>query len=234
MIAFHDITLSDKEWIDRHLWCENSPSADFNFGNMFIWDGHYRQLICRFGDRTLTKVRVHGDPCFVYPVGCGPLRPAVEAMREYAAARGFPFLLLGVTETQRQLLEQEYPGRFSFTEDEKYADYIYDAEKLATYSGKAMHGKKNHCNRFEAEHSWEFVPLTRERIPACLQMLNAWTEENAERLDGGIVYEHDAIEIAFAHYEALQLEGGVLYADGKLVGFSFGEMTSMWRKRTPA
>ncbi len=226
MIAFHDITLSDKEWIDRHLWCENSPSADFNFGNMFIWDGHYRQLVCRFGDRTLTRVRLHGDPCFVYPVGCGPLRPAIEALREYAAGQGFPFLLRGITEAQRQLLEQEYPGRFSFTEDEKYADYIYDAEKLATYSGKAMHGKKNHCNRFEAEHAWEFVPLTRECIPACLQMLNEWTEENADRLDSGIVYEHEAIEKAFAHYEALQLEGGVLCADGKLVGFSFGEMTS--------
>ena len=227
MIEFHSITLSDKEWIDRHLWCENSPSADFNFGNMFIWDEHYRQLVCCHGDRTLTKVRLHGDPCFVFPIGCGPLRPAIEAMREYAAARGFPFLLRGITEAQRQQLEQEYPGRFAFTEEVKYADYIYDAEKLATYSGKALHGKKNHCNRFEAEHAWEFVPLTEDRLPACLQMLDAWTRDNAERLDDSIVYEHEAIERAFRYYADLALEGGALYADGALVGFTFGEMTSL-------
>lgn len=226
MIEFHAITLQDKPWVDRHLWCENSPSADFNFGNMFIWDEHYRQLICCYGDRTLTKVRRHGEPCFVYPIGCGPLRPAIEALREYAAMRGFPFLLRGVTECQRKELEQTYPGRFAFTEDEKYADYIYDAEKLSTYSGKALHGKKNHCNRFEAEHAWEFVPLTKENIPACLEMLEEWTRDNAERLDDSIVYEHEAIECAFSHFEQLGLEGGVLYADGKLVGFSFGEMTS--------
>ena len=107
-----------------------------------------------------------------------------------------------------------------------WADYIYEAERLATYAGKALHGKKNHCNRFEAEHAWEFVPLTRENIPACLEMLEAWTKDNAERLDDSIVYEHEAIERAFTHFEALGLEGGVLYADGKLVGFSFGEMTS--------
>ena len=226
MIEFHAITLPDKEWVDQHLWCENSPSADFNFGNMFIWDGHYRQLICNYGDRTLTKVCCHGESCFVYPVGCGPLRPAIEALREYAAHEGCPLFLLGVTETQREALEQEYPGRFSYEEDVKYADYIYDAEKLSDYSGKALHGKKNHCNRFEAEHVWAFVPMTWENIPACLELLDAWTQANAERLDESIVYEHEAIERAFAHYEDLGLEGGVLYADGKPVGFSFGEMTS--------
>ena len=226
MIEFHAISILDKEWIDRHLRCENSPSADFNFGNMFIWDWHYRQLVCDFGDRTLTKVRLHGKPAFVYPVGCGPLQPAIQALRAYAAMKEYPFLLRGITETQKALLEEEFPGCFQFCEEEKYADYVYEAEKLATYAGKALHGKKNHCNRFEAEHDWSFVPLTRELIPACDAMLSAWTEDNAERLDESVVYEHDAIERAFDHYEELGLEGGVLFAEGKVLGFSFGEMTS--------
>ena len=226
MIEFHAISLLDKEWIDRHLRCEDSPSADFNFGNMFIWDEHYRQLVCDLGERTLTKVRLHGLPAFVYPVGCGPLRPAIEALREYAAAKQYDFLLRGITDKQKELLEQEFPDCFLFCEETKYADYIYEAQKLATYAGKALHGKKNHCNRFEAEHDWCFVPITTKNIPACEQMLDAWTQENAERLDESIVYEHNAIERAFLHYEELGLEGGILYADGKLMGFTFGEMTS--------
>ena len=51
MIEFKAVTLLDKEWIDQHVMCENVPSADYNFGNMFIWDEHYRQLVCSFGDR---------------------------------------------------------------------------------------------------------------------------------------------------------------------------------------
>ena len=92
MIEFKAVTLLDKEWIDQHVMCENVPSADYNFGNMFIWDEHYRQLVCSFGDRTLTKVRLHGEPAFVFPIGCGPLRPAMEAIREYAAREGMPYL----------------------------------------------------------------------------------------------------------------------------------------------
>lgn len=219
--------MQDKEWIDRHLYCEDTRSADYNFGNMFIWDHRYGQLIASFGERTLTKVMRHGNPIFAFPIGCGPLRPVLDALREYAAGGGYPLVLRGVTEEHIAQLEAEYPGRFSYTEDRDYEDYLYEAQRLASYAGKALHGKKNHCNRFEAEHDWRFVPLTQEWIDPCLEMLDDWTQANADRLDKSIVFEHEAIELAMAHYDELGLEGGVLLADGKLLGFSFGEMTSM-------
>ena len=226
MISFKNVTLCDKPWVDEIVRAENSRSADYNFGNIFIWDRYYRQLICRFGDRMLTKLRYEGSPAFVFPIGSGPLRPAVEALREFADSRGYPLVIRGITAEHREQLEAEFPGRFRFEPETKYFDYIYRAEKLATYAGKSMHGKKNHCNRFEAEHDWRFVPLTRERIPGCLDMIVVWNEENRDRLDPSIRYEHDALIRAFAAYERLGLEGGVLYADEKIVGFSLGEMAS--------
>lgn len=226
MIEFKTVTLCDKAWVDEIVLAENSPSADYNFGNIYIWDKYYRQLVSRIGDRMLTKLRYEGKPAFVFPIGSGPLRPAIEALREFAAYKGYPLVIRGITETHRQMLEEEYPGRFSFTPEEKNFDYIYLAERLSTYSGKALHGKKNHCNRFEAENDWRFVPLTRALIPGCLDMLDLWTEENTERLDKSVSHEHDAIIRAFAAFERLGLEGGVLYANDKIVGFTLGEMAS--------
>ena len=225
MIPFKTVTLCDKQWIDEIVMAEGSRSADYNFGNIYIWDNRYKQLVARAEGRMLTKLRYAGKPTFVFPIGTGPLRPAVEALRDYARAHGYePFCLRGITEEHRAMLEEAYPGCFAFSEDTDNADYIYEAEKLATYSGKALHGKKNHCNRFEAENDWSFVPLTRQLIPDCLDMLDVWSEENAQRLDKSIVYEHTAIVRAFAAFEKLGLEGGVLYANGKIVGFTLGEM----------
>ena len=224
MISFKTVTLCDKPWVDEIVLSENSPSADYNFGNIYIWDKYYRQLICRFGDRMLTKLRYEGKPAFVFPIGSGPLRPAIEALREFAAYRGYPLVIRGITPKHREMLEAEYPGQFVFTLEEKNQDYLYLAEKLSTYAGKSLHGKKNHCNRFEAENDWQWLPLTRELIPGCLDMLDVWTEENAERLDKSVSFEHDAIIRAFAAFESLGLEGGVLKANGKIVGFSLGEM----------
>jgi len=227
MIEFKTVTLCDKQWVDEIVMMENSPSADYNFGNIYIWDKYYRQLIARVGDRMVTKLRYEGMPAFAFPIGSGELRPAIEALREFTRHKQYPLIIRGITEKHREMLDAEYPGRFMYCEDEGCADYIYQAERLSTYSGKALHSKKNHCNRFEAENNdWDFVPLTREMIPGCMDMLMVWSEDNAQRLDRSIAYEHDAIIRAFAAYERLGLEGGVLRINGKVIGFTVGEMCS--------
>lgn len=38
MIPFKTVTLCDKPWVDEIVFAENSPSADYNFGNIYIWD----------------------------------------------------------------------------------------------------------------------------------------------------------------------------------------------------
>ena len=112
MVQFKTVTLGDKSWVDEIVMAEDSPSADYNFGNIYIWDKHYRQLVCRCGDRMLTKLRYEGKPTFVFPIGTGPLRPAVEAIREFARFKGYPMTLRGITEAHREMLDKEYPGAF--------------------------------------------------------------------------------------------------------------------------
>ena len=45
MLSFKTVTLCDKAWVDEIVRKENSPSADYNLGNIYIWDKYYRQLI---------------------------------------------------------------------------------------------------------------------------------------------------------------------------------------------
>ena len=61
LLQFKTVTLCDKSWVDPIVMAENSPSADYNFGNIYIWDKFYKQLICRFEDRMITKLRYEGE-----------------------------------------------------------------------------------------------------------------------------------------------------------------------------
>ena len=221
MLQFKTITLCDKEWVDKIVFSEDSPSADYNFGNIYIWDKSFRQLVCPFEGRMMTKQRYEGHPSFAFPIGSGPLRPAIEPLREIAAFKGYPFRLHGVTEKHRAQLEEEYPGGFEFTEDTDYADYIYSAEKLATYAGKALHGKKNHCNRFEAEHpDFKTQRVTPEPIPLCREM----TEKRYEAHDWNekIEYEKIAIARAFDCFSETGMDGLLLVENGEVLAFSLG------------
>ncbi len=223
-MEFKEVSLADKEWVDEIVALENSRSADFNFGNLYIWDRFYRQQIARQGDRMLTQLSFDGEQVFVFPIGKGPLAPAIEAMQAYAKQQGFPLSIKGVTEEHREMLEKEYPGKFAFTEDDGLNDYIYLAEKLATYPGRSLHGKKNCCNRFCANNEWKFVPLTRELFHDCTEMMDRWLEENKDRLHDSIALENRAVVRGFEAFEALELEGGALIVDGDVIAFSVGKM----------
>ncbi len=219
------VLITDQTWAAPLLRAENSRSADYNFGNIYMWDDTYRQFLSRVDDRLITRLQYAQQPFFAFPAGSGDLRPAVEAMEDAAIRKCCHLAIRGVTEEQRALLESTYPGRFTFTEDRDTFDYIYDAEKMATYAGKKLHGKRNHCNRFEAEHDWSFQKLTPALLATCMKMLGKWIR-GFDVLPEGLNEEHSAILRGFLNFQRLGLEGGILMADGKIMGFTVGEMTS--------
>lgn len=61
---------------------------------------------------------------------------------EYSKEKGFPFSLYNVTPDHFETLEAWYPGRFEIEYNRDIADYVYETEKLATLSGKKLHGKE--------------------------------------------------------------------------------------------
>lgn len=223
MIELHHVTLEDKAWIDPLVWAEGSSSADFNFGNIYLWDETFHQLVGRLGDRVVVMPCYDETPFFVWPVGTGDIEPILRELEAYADAKGFPFTLRGVTKEHLPQAEAYFRSRCTVEAERPLWDYIYSAEKLDTLSGKHLHGKRNHINRFEAENDWRFHSLSREDFPACMELLDRWLSENPEDADAGAGDEYAAIRRAFADYEALGLMGGILLVSERPVAFTLGE-----------
>ena len=55
-----------------------------------------------------------------------------------------------------------------------YYDYVYDAEKLRTFSGKAYHKKKNHLNAFKKPMR---ADMNTEVFPADAIMMKLWLSQ---------------------------------------------------------
>ena len=224
MIHLHPVTLSDRDWIVPITLAENSPSSDYNFGNIFLWDETYHQHVGRLGGRMISMLCYEHTPFFAWPIGSGELVPVLDEMRAFADAQGFPFVLRGVTADHLPLVESLWGANCAVTPERDLWDYLYSAEKLDTLSGKHLHGKRNHIHRFEQENDWYFSPITDGDIPVCREMLDRWMELCGEDERDGINDEYRAIQRAFRHYGALGLDGGMLWSGSKLVAFSIGEM----------
>ena len=222
MLNFRTVSISDKPIVDKYHFEFNSRSAEHNFGNIFMWsDG--KRLIAEHASRLVVLNNYGGKKLFSFPQGNGELRDTVDAMIEYADENKFPFVMVGIEENGKVQLEELYPGRFVFEPVRDYSDYVYAVEKLSTLSGKKLHAKRNHINRFITEHEdWHFEEMHPEHFPACRQLFDEWAqamEGDTESIDA----ERNALEIAYEHFDAMGLFGGVLFLSGKLVAFTIGE-----------
>lgn len=196
-----------------------SPSADYSTANLYMWDDTYHEELAFVGTRAAGRIQEE-DGCYRYlfPVGEGALEPVLDALWQEALARDGVLRFVGVAEEEMPYLVAKWGEKMQILETREWADYLYDAEKLSTLSGKKLHAKRNHINAFSAAHEWYTEALSPAHFPVCFEILKEWQIGRAE----GIAEEERAIERAFEAWEALELSGLVLFADGIPVAFTVG------------
>lgn len=113
-------------------------------------------------------------------------------------------------------LEAFMPGKFQFTADRDYADYLYLRTDLATLAGKKFQSKRNHVNKFKRTYNYEYTPITPDRIQECLDLEAEWCKANNCDQHEGTGNERRALVYALHNFEELGLTGGILHVDGKL------------------
>ena len=197
---FKRAELEDQEIISHYFEHHTSRSCERTFANVYLWS---RQ----------------------YPVKWAIIKNALEEMIEYSKAKGRPFLMYNVTPEYFAQLEEWYPGRFQIEYDRDSADYVYESEKLATLSGKKLHGKRNHINKFKSlfEDRWSYESMTKDNLEECFQMALKWRTENDCEDDDEKRGEMCVALNSLRLFEELHLTGGVLRIDGKVVAFTIGE-----------
>lgn len=226
-IDFKPITIDDKEVITSFTLPSPLRNCDLAFSNMCSWRFLYLSeyavyknfLLIRFYIEEKNKKRI----AYMRPIGNGDFRDALLQLEEDSWQHGHPLLMLGVTPISKDLLEEAFPGEFTYIPERDYFDYIYLREDLATLKGKKFQAKRNHVNKFKKQYAYEYEPLTEELVPECLDFEAKWykanrTDDDQEELTD----ERKSMIFALNHFKELNLLGGAIRIDHKLVAFTFG------------
>lgn len=222
MPNFKKLSIKDRDWMIDILQKEGSISADYSFGNLFMWLGQRGIYVTTIGARLIMKFGKGRKTRFFFPVGSGPIEPAIAFIRENAKKEDALLRIEAVTEEHRELLENSFEGEFEFSERRDSFDYIYEAETFSEMKGKKLHAKRNFCNRFENTYEWSFEQLEKRHLPYCLKILADWQFEMGGASESANM-EHSAIIRGFMRYDNLNYLGGVLRADGEIIAFTIGE-----------
>lgn len=229
MLQFKDIELTDKEWVCELLSYSDYNSTEYNFTVLFLWKHYYNTKICRYKDYLLIKSTPSWAETsqYILPAGKGSeedFKEVMELYREDAQASGSPLKIFSVLPLQKTLLENLYPGKFEYTPLRDSFDYIYNAADLLFLRGKKFQSKRNFINRFKNGHNWSYEPITVANIDECLQMNRDWCAQYGNCADGHTL-EAEACTVAMAlkNFEALNLSGGLLRVENRVVGFTLAE-----------
>lgn len=221
MITFQKFCPGQREEYNRYLCRASHRGAGFSFANLYMW-GHQRFAVQ--GGFLIIFSHFDGHTMYPFPAGEGDVKPVLDAILADAKERGIPCRITGLSESEKELLEGLYPGAFRFHCDRDSFDYVYDINDLAELRGKKFQPKRNHVNRFLAEHPDAVVkPLDEENLPEAKTLTDRWFAERlAEDPYADVQMERMALERAYHRFRELGLEGLALYADGKMVAMTMG------------
>ena len=225
MIEFKRLKLSQKDAYDQILLACPGRSCEYSFANMYLWG---RQETVFFPDCVGFFSHFHGKSIYPYPMGNGDRKAVLEAVIRDARERGIPCRISSMTKAEAEELEAWFPGTFLIRTDRDGFDYVYAIDDLADLKGRKFQKKRNHLNRFRAEHPEAVcVPLDGEHLGPARDMVDSWFRQRiAEDPHGEYLLEQVAISRAFQHFKALEMEGLMLLDGGEVLAVTLGSRLS--------
>lgn len=226
---FNPITPSAQGIFEKYESLRPIYMSEGHFLNQFIWEGYYHTRFAADELALYLLIDNHNKPGFFAPLCRECDIPEVfRRMEDYSHRVLHAPLRIYLADRQLVAVLKEnglLTDNHTITEERDCFDYIYDADRLRTLSGKIMHKKKNLLNRFlkEYEGHFEYETLGPENINEIKTFHKKWLDERRvyDRY-GCIDDEEEGIYRLFENYSALRCKMGGVRIDGKIKAYTIG------------
>ncbi|MBQ7792612.1 MAG: DUF2156 domain-containing protein, partial [Clostridia bacterium] len=215
------ISIEDRTLFYEYYKQNPAKCSYLSFANLFLWkdaeDIHYFEY-----EKHLVatgKSIYDGKRYFMMPLGgclCGKLKAFLDQ------SFGTDYHIYGITHLDVEKVRENCGAFFEIRRERDMDNYVYTAEKLRTLTGKKLHAKRNHINKFKDLYSYTYEAITPENMGKLRTFIEDWYQKKAET-DRSILLEKTALENALSYFSQLELKGGMLLVEDKVVAFSIGE-----------
>lgn len=203
--------------------------SEGHFLNQFLWESYYQTQYTT--DELALYLIIHsheGGNGFFAPLCKEEDLPEVFRRMEHFSQEIFhePLcLFLADSRMVEILTEAGCLAGYTVTPERDCFDYIYDAEKLRTLSGKAMHKKKNLVNRFQKEYEGHFCYETLDirHIEEIKDFHQKWLDERRIYDKYNCIDdEEEGIYRLFGNCRSIRCKMGGVRIDGELKAYTIG------------
>ena len=225
MIHFTRMTLAQKEQYENVLFSCPTRGCEYSFANLYSWG---RQQVAFLHGCVAFFSHFYGKSVYPYPIGSGDKKAVIDAIIQDSRKRGIPCRITGMTEADRQELEELFPGRFHIRTSRDSYDYVYDIHDLADLKGRKFQKKRNHVNRFRTEHpQYRVNAITPCNMSAAQRMVDDWYRLRMKSdPEGNYLLENIALARTFQNFGGLGMEGIMLLDGDEVIAVTLGSRMS--------
>lgn len=226
VIKFKPLTINAVAEIAPLLEYGKSRTCDYTLAGLLMWADYFKYEYAIIDNTLFIKGTDENDmttPAFSMLIGAMPLRKALSMVAEYCRACDLPLRFSAVPEDR---LGDFYSlGACHIEELTDWADYLYDANALATLPGNKYSKKRNHVNRFIAEHpGYTYSRITPELISAVKDFYHGLTLDK-DTTQPTAAEERKQVFSVLDNYARLPFEGAMLATPEEgIVAFTIGEV----------
>lgn len=225
-MEFQSVDLCLKAMIDGFTASSNLKSvSNYAFSSLYLWNNGDVISAAAEDDVLFVLQRFSGNPAaMLMPIPYGRSDEesrfrAVKTAERWFLEHDIKPAFAALDTESANLFAKRLP-EYTLTEDRDNEDYVYDARSLITLSGKKLHAKRNHINKFNSLYESEYVRITPDAVNECLALFDLWQKNSAGYDRYG---EREALKKAIVNMDALGLVAGGIAVDGKLAALSVGE-----------
>ena len=231
-MTFHPLTLFDCKAMQAVTLHSGRRNCNYTFANLLGWKFWFNTEVCVLENAVVLRYTFNGQRAYMVCTSEELSLQLIEALFDDSDG---DLTLIGLEDSQvaqlstikvplalwRGVRGEASPFSISVEPVRDQYDYIYRRTDLATLHGRHLDAKRNHINRFRAEHpDFEYRPLAPEFFDECRRLTEIWQEE--KDASDTIDVEKHVMETIFSNWDALGMTGGSIFVDGRMVAFTYG------------
>lgn len=224
MLNFKRIELSDKKLIESYFSKSNVQLCDYSFSNLFLWSSLYGIEWAEAKGFLIIRYYYENsyNRFYLQPIGKSSIKNILDLLLNESKKEKAPLRFAALSESFLKEIKKhpQFPALFSLN-NRDYSNYVYSATALSTLSGKALHSKKNHINKFQRLYSdFSSRPLDANDAHLALALFDNWEKHKEHSIEFDI--ERKSLKHIFSNYQALKLKGLLLLVDNEPIAFTLG------------
>lgn len=222
MLNFKPILPENADELKKYVTLSPARFCDRTPGLPVLWRDVYSNRYCVFDETLIVSSVFGGKTEFLYPSGKN-IDGATERIIAHCEEMKIPCMIYSVSDEEADELVKKYPKSRKET-NRDWSDYVYDKAAMMSLSGRKYATQRNHINKFKSLFTdYSFEQITEDSIPELIAFTENFTFPS-QKVGGGAFSELNMCVDALKNYSKLGMLGGMLKVEGKIAGYSIGEI----------